>query len=282
MFQYAAGRALAVAQGLPLYLDLSDFQGYHLHNGFELSRVFNGLFELAEEHQLQQVIGWQACRPVRRILKHRQFALFRDKRFIVEPHFHYWPDFFAIRHSCYLVGYWQSENYFKSIEKIIRQDFRFKERLYGRNAELAKLIDENNSVSLHIRRGDYVHNAATNATHGLVSLAYYKGAIARIAKEVGAPFFVIFSDDIDWARQNLEISWPCCFVGDNQGVDSYLDMQLMSLCRHHIIANSSFSWWGAWLGSWPEKQVFYPAHWFAKGNFDTVTLCPPDWIRLDC
>lgn len=280
MFQYAAARSLATAKGKPLYLDLSDFPGYHLHYGFELSKVFCGTFEAADEGQLWQVLGWRAHHALRNMLKRRQLALFRNKRFVVEPHFHYWPGFFEAPDDCYLAGYWQSEKYFKPIEEIIRKEFTFNSALSGQNEELAEQIAGCNAVSLHIRRGDYVSDARTRATNGFVSLAYYQNAVRRIAKGVSAPVFFVFSDDMEWVRGNLNIPFQCQFIRHNQGTESYKDMQLMSLCQHHIIANSSFSWWGAWLNPRHGKIVIYPKEWFVNTHINTEDLTPRDWIGI--
>ena len=279
MFQYAAARALASAKGQQLYLDLSDFPGYLLHHGFELSRVFCGAFETADKYQLEQMLGWRARQPLRNILKRQKMGLFRNEHFVVEPHFHYWPQFFDAPDDCYLVGYWQSERYFKSVEQIIRKEFTFKSAPQGRNEELAAHIAGCNAVSLHIRRGDYANNPKTNAVHGLVPLAYYHDAASRIAQSVPAPEFFVFSDDLIWAQENLKLPFPCRFVGHNRGAESYMDMQLMSLCRHHVIANSSFSWWGAWLNSRPYKVVIAPQKWFSTDN-NARDLLPQGWIRL--
>lgn len=135
-------------------------------------------------------------------------------------------------------------------------------------------------MSLHVRRGDYVSDARTHATLGVCSLDYYRAAVRYIADHVEAPEFFVFSDDIAWAQANLELGHPCHYVDHNRGAESYNDMRLMSLCRHHIIANSSFSWWGAWLNPRADKVVVAPARWFAGGNRVVDDLFPPGWVRL--
>ncbi len=279
MFQYAAALELATVRGQSLYLDLSDFSGYRLHNGFELSRVFEGEFALAEEWQLRQILGWRGIRFIRKVLKRPQLAALRSSPFVVEPHFHFMPEFFDSPDNCYLVGYWQSERYFKVIEDIIRRVFAFKTSLSARNQELADEIASCNAVSLHIRRGDYANNAKTNATHGLCSLDYYKAAVHYISTRVKQPVFFIFSDDIAWVKDNLKMDFPCHYVDHNVDAESHNDMRLMSLCQHHIIANSSFSWWGAWLNPRVEKIVVAPRKWFANGT-KTEDLFPQGWVTL--
>ena len=279
MFQYAAGRALALRNKTELRLDISGFENYALHQGFELQRVFSCPAAIASPGDIRRILGWQSSSIARRILMRPRFAALRRRSFVVEPHFHYWPGEFKISGDCYLSGYWQSEKYFKSIEDIIRSEFSFKTALSGANAELAHQINETNAVSLHIRRGDYVENAKTLATHGVCSLDYYQKAIRHIAERMPHPVFFLFSDDIAWVKGNLKIDFPCRHVSHNRGLESYNDMHLMSLCRHHIIANSSFSWWGAWLNPYPNKIVIAPVKWFANGT--TVDdLLPSDWIKL--
>jgi len=279
MFQYAAGRALASKHNVTLMLDVSGFKGYDLHQGFELQRVFSCPVEFAAETDVRSILGWQASPAVRRILMRPKFAALRRKGFISEPHLHYWEGISRAPKDAYLMGYWQSEKYFSEIAATIRADFTFRPPLDARNEAMAAEMSGVNSVSLHIRRGDYVTNPRALATHGLCSLEYYRGAINYIADRVEAPNFFVFSDDIPWAREHLPMNFPCQFIGHNQGAQSFIDMQLMSLCKHHIIANSSFSWWGAWLNPGARKIVVAPQAWFANGT-TTDDLIPEGWARL--
>jgi hypothetical protein len=151
--------------------------------------------------------------------------------------------------------------------------------LTRQNAELAVQIGQVNAVSLHVRRGDYAKNPKTTATHGLCSLDYYQAAIQYISDQVEQPYFFIFSDDIAWVKKQLKMNFPCRYVDHNHGVESYNDMHLMSICRHCIIANSSFSWWGAWLNPYKDKIVVAPQRWFANDN-NVKDLFPPEWVPL--
>jgi len=279
MFQYAAGRALALTNDQSLLLDLSDFTGYRLHHGFELSRVFSLVATKAEPSTTHELLGWRENYLARKILRRRQFSWLRGEKFVVEPHFNYWPDIVNVNGDCYLYGYWQSERYFKAFEAVIRQDFIFREPLQEQNAELALDMATKQAVSLHIRRGDYVSDSKNHNIMNVCDLEYYRLAINYIASQVEQPVFYLFSDDMDWVKQSLPMEFPCVYVEHNSGAESYRDMQLMSLCRHHIIANSSFSWWGAWLNIKPEKIVIAPKRWFRNGNEDS-DLIPNEWIRL--
>ncbi len=279
MFQYAVGRALSLRKNTELRLDISGFASYGLHQGFELERVFACPAEIASTSEIDRLLGWQSNHFIRRLLLHSRFAVFRRNTLVVEPYFHYWPGIKLLGAECYLSGYWQSEKYFADLSMQIRADFTFKQPLAGKNVELAKQINLVNAVSLHVRRGDYVKSQKTNSTHGLCSLEYYRDAIRYVTERVERPQFFIFSDDIEWVKSNLKIDFPVDYVKHNRGKESYNDMRLMSLCHHHIIANSSFSWWGAWLNPNMDKIVVAPGKWFANQT-EVKDLIPDGWITL--
>jgi hypothetical protein len=279
MFQYAAGRALSLRSGVPLRLDITGFADYGLHQGFELQRIFNCPVEIATEEDVKDILGWQSLPSVRRVMSRPRMKIFRRTSFVVEPHFQYWSNIDNVLPTCYLAGYWQSEKYFSKVSSQIRKDFSFRLSMGNRNTELAKQIIQVEAVSLHVRRGDYANNPKTMETHGLCSLDYYRNAIQFISKKVRRPHFFVFSDDINWVKSNLKIDMPCQYVDHNQGLESYNDMRLMSLCQHHIIANSSFSWWGAWLNSNQNKIVIAPKKWFANDT-NVKDLIPDNWIKI--
>lgn len=279
MFQYAIGCALSLKLELPLKLDTRGFSGYHLHQGFELDRLFNCHTEIASDADLKLVLGWQRTRLAHRVLRRPQLKYFRHENYVVEPSFNYWGEVNNLTGDIYLDGYWQSEMYFREYADEVREDFTFKLPMTKVNAELAKQISQVNAVSLHVRRGDYVGNAKTTATHGLCSLDYYRAAILHITDQIDNPHFFIFSDDIAWVKENLRVDLPHQYIEHNSGSESYNDMRLMSLCQHHIIANSSFSWWGAWLNPSLEKVVVAPKRWFANET-NVQDLLPESWVRL--
>lgn len=279
MFQYAAGRTISLERGTSFRLDISGFANYGLHQGFELQRVFNCPAEFATEAEVRNILGWQFTPGIRRVVSRTGLAAFRREGFVVEPHFNYWQGIKNVPCDCYLMGYWQSEKYFSGMEAQIRGGFSFRLPLENKNVELAKQINQVNAVSLHVRRGDYAYNPKTTATHGLCPLDYYRASIRYIAERIERPHFYIFSDDIAWVENNLKIEFPCQYVGHNQGAESYNDMRLMSLCQHHIIANSSFSWWGAWLNPRVNKIVVAPERWFANTT-DVRDLLPQSWAKL--
>lgn len=258
MFQYAAGRSLALANGIQLKLDISGFSTYALHNGYELD-LFHIDAKIATPEEVFMLAGSQSRIPqfIRRKLR------LTKSSHILEAGKALGPSFFEIKAPAYLEGYWQSYEYLEPFESQIRRDFTFKGALVGRNLETAERITNSNAVSVHIRRGDYVTNQTFAKLHGFVGIDYYSSAIQRIREEVSSPTFFIFSDDLDWARANLGLGEDAVFVSHNTGRSSFEDMRLMSMCNHNIIANSSFSWWGAWLNGNRGKIVIAPRKWFA-------------------
>jgi len=280
MFQYAVGRALSLERRVPLYLDTQDFSGYTLHNGFELDCIFNIKAQLATDREIKDILGWRANSPIRQqLLFKKQLRKLRGSKMFVDTQFSSWNQISEVPDAAYLMGNWQTEKYFYKAQDAIRLDFTFKQPITECNAELIDLINGSVSVSLHIRRGDIASNPISLAFHGLCSLGYYQKALEYVTDRVANPTFFIFSDDIPWARENLRLKHSCYYVENNKGIESYNDMRLMSLCQHHIIANSSFSWWGAWLNSNPNKIVVAPKVW-AVADFDTSDIVPDAWIKL--
>jgi hypothetical protein len=179
-----------------------------------------------------------------------------------------------------LNGYFQKETYFNNYAHEIHKAFVFKKELTGVNVSIKNDILNSNSVSLHVRRGDYVTSEKTGIYHGVCSLEYYTSAIQTLTKLYNDLHFFVFSDDIEWCKTHLNIPGEVFFVSNNNGPNSYLDMELMSLCNHNIIANSSFSWWGAWLNNSKNKVVIAPKKWFADSSINTDNLYPKNWLVI--
>ena len=187
-----------------------------------------------------------------------------------------------IKSPAYLKGYWQSENYFKEFERIIKEDFQVKTPATELNYDLLQKIRGTESVSLHIRRGNFVNVDFVNKFHGTCSMDYYKEAISTIAKHWENPVFYVFSDDIEWAKTNMNIKYESVFVDINSAKQDYEDLRLMQNCSHNILANSTFSWWGAWLNTNPNKIIIAPKQWFAdeQKNIEAKTIIPPNWFTI--
>ena len=281
MFQYAAGSALATRLRQPLEIDIRSIRLEGVsHNGYEIAHVFYTEPTHATDQSVSRLLGWRSSRTVQRVLR-RSGATALFGRYVPEPHFHPWSGFDALDSGCYLDGYWQSQRYFAATTHQLHADFAFRQPLRGSNAILAERIAAATmAVSVHVRRGDYVSSSRAAAHHGMPELDYYRMALERLTSSLAlAPTCFVFSDDIAWARTNLSLPNDTVFVDHNRGSDSHFDMHLMSRCRHHIIANSSFSWWAAWLNRRADKIVIAPKRWFLT-SYDTSELTPPDWIRI--
>lgn len=189
-------------------------------------------------------------------------------------------DFFSLKDQTYLLGYWQNEKYFDNYATFIRELFTIKSALSAENKAVADEINNCVAVSLHIRRGAFVSNSKFNAIHGTPALDYYCRAADLIAEKCQhSPTFFAFSDEPEWVKENLKLPFDVRVVSHNGPADNYEDIRLMSHCQHHITANSSFSWWGAWLNPSPEKIVIAPNQWFADLSMQHDPV-PKNWLRL--
>jgi len=284
MFQYAAGCRLAHQNGSELRLDHSFLEsGKYVATprNYELQHL-NVRCRRASVADCSTLV-LRGYPPLRRYLASwlpvsQQIA--RSSRTIRERFFKFDPALLEAGDNVYLEGYWQSERYFADVAGILRGEFAVREPLHGENLQVARAIAAGCAVSLHVRRGDYVTDQQTAAFHGVCGLDYYRRAVAEILRQVAAPHFFVFSDDPRWVRENLQLSAPTSFVDHNGPDHGHEDMRLMSLCRHHIIANSSFSWWGAWLNPSTDKIVIAPQQWFNDPAVDTSDLLPPSWLRI--
>ena len=281
MFQYAAARSLALRTGSQLKLDLSGFPDYTLHNGFELS-IFNVRGEIANPNEVNLLIGSQS--KLSKFLM-RKLRIEKKSHFI-EKNFFFSPNFFQLKSPVYLDGYWQSYKYLQSCEDEVRNEFTFKNQLSGLNYEISKQIDSVDSVSVHVRRGDYLSNPKFSSVHGFIGTDYYNKAFQLVQDRISSPHYFVFSDDIEWAKSNLSLDKKTIFVSKNASNSSFEDMRLMSLCKHNVIANSTFSWWGAWLNNNSDKIVVAPNNWLADRNAVPnynkfiEDLFPENWILI--
>jgi hypothetical protein len=179
----------------------------------------------------------------------------------------------------YLSGYWQSYRYFDDIADQLRTELTPLTPPTPKDSKLIRSMISTNSVSVHVRRGDYITQKAAAAFHGNSSVEYYDKALAKICTLVQDPRFFVFSDDLGWVKNNMKFPGATNFVDHNDGDTAFQDLRLMSTCKHHIIANSSFSWWGAWLNPNDKKIVVAPSLWFADHR-QTPTLIPKSWLRV--
>lgn len=281
MFQYAIGQILAEKTSSHLLLDTSFFDDQIKKPGFtprqfELD-VFNLHYTRASKEIIDSFISANSPKRWQKLLGFSYKKSFRE----IASKFEY--QVLSLKPPLYLDGYFQSEKYFAGMEFLVRQTFSFP-RLD--DAEYANIINEmqsNQSVAVHFRRGDYVSDALTESFHGTCSLQYYKQAFNYIKGKSDTPHFYIFSDDIAWVEQQIsDWDFNTTFIKGNAGSSSWIDMMLMSKCKHHIIANSSFSWWGAWLSGNGDSIKIAPQNWFnpEKAKFDINDIVPSSWIKM--
>lgn len=279
MFQYAFARALSLKRQTELKLDLASY-GEDTPRSFSLD-CFNIKASFASLEEIKKLVFTPTPLFIRIVRKIKGKPPMRESSQIYrERHYHFDPQALGILGDSYLIGYWQSEKYFYQIEDIIRRDFTFKSKMSKKNQLLAKRIQETDSVSIHVRRADYVTNKVYRDYFKLCGIEYYFLAITKMINKVHHPCFYVFSDDLDWVKNNIQSEFPITYIDHNRGNQDYEDMRLMSLCKHHIIANSSFSWWGAWLNMHPDKIVIAPKKWFNDPSINTKDLIPSSWIRI--
>ena len=279
MFQYAAGRALALKNNCQLKLDLSFLQDHenkpkdYVFRDYDLD-IFNLPVSIASIEEVKRFTKRSLNRNVNRVLNK---ILGPKSSYFKQPHFHFVESFFTRTPPLYLDGYWQSEKFFTPFESAIRQDFSFRDPIPESSALLAHAILHSNAVCVNVRRGDFV----VNKMHGTVGIDYYKNADQLIRSKITGPSFYVFSDDVEWCSQNLQFYSPVKFISHSHAGRKFgTYLQLMSLCKHFIIPNSTFGWWAAWLNTNPDKIVFAPKKWFGAGDQDTKDIIPGDWYRL--
>ncbi|HJJ31828.1 MAG TPA: alpha-1,2-fucosyltransferase [Methanocorpusculum sp.] len=298
MFQYALGKALSLERGEEVFYDMSFYRDdrgmgkfyqnllhlYHhavddksvgpLYRGFSLHHFNVNMREepaLPHVKQYLRVLSNKTHKRVPGLSELTDYAVF-DELYLSQKH-EKLPEYQDIRSkNIYLCGYWQSERYFSRITDEIRHDFQITTPQSDANKSWSEIIQNSNSVSLHVRRTDYL------SLGWALDAEYYHRAVEYISKYVENPVFFIFSDDIEWVKNNLEIPYDVYYVNQNGQDEAYEDMRLMSQCKHNIIANSSFSWWGAWLNQNPDKIVAAPEKWTDGTNL--IEIVPERWVRL--
>ncbi len=287
MFQYAFGLNLAKRNDADLVLDtvhLSDrfprrnftYRTFDLPMVFTLEPRLTPLSRAANTVPLPGV--WLGLDLLGMAVRER----FLNQRVVYENERQGF-DFVALqaKGNIILYGRWQSEKYFKDIESDVRAAFTFRRALSGPAAAIAKEISSSNSVSLHIRRGDYAAFKNVEKVMGKTDIGYYARAASYVAGKVKAPHFYIFSDDIAWCREHIKLPYDATYLDDaSAGPRGAFHLELMSFCRHNIIANSTFSWWGAWLNQNPGKIVVAPKRWVADPKIDDRDVVPEGWERV--
>ena len=274
MFQYAIGRSLAQDLGEKLFLDVSFYDMIHV----------NATARHYELHHLN--IQGKLFTPGFISKYWKYFLNFIIKRcptnyhnYVIEKNLSYSPIIIGDKKNPYLDGYWQCEKYFKHNEDLIRRDFQVVAPQSCVNKRWSDIILKSSSVCLHVRRGDYVTDSGANQIYGTRSTDYYDKAIAHISNYVDKPVFFVFSDDLEWTKTNLSIPYEVHYMDQNGPDEDYEDLRLMTQCKYYIIANSTFSWWGAWLGNYVDKIVVCPKNWFNDPDMKT-DIIPDSWVKI--
>lgn len=270
MFQYATAKALSIKTGQALLLDNESLKR-HQERPFELGHfnISEGVVSFLDYFKLG-MLGLDY--PLIKVKKH--------PRYYLEKKFEFNPDVLKFNAPVYLDGYFQSEKYFKDYRSDLLKAFTFKSEMNDNEKKYFSLMKNKLSVSIHIRRGDYISNASASNLFVAQPLSYYENALNLLREKFFNFQVFVFSDDAEWVKHNLKTDFELNFVTGNNGENSFRDLRLMSFCDHHIIANSSFSWWGAWLNQNPEKLVVAPKEWFKDKNKNDGDLIPENWIRI--
>ncbi len=259
MFQYAIGRALSIRLGLPLVLDISMYRKRlgRVPRSYELWR-----FRLSGQRVRDQpfLLG----RVRNRLTRISDACGIGWIQFVKERGLQFHPEVLDVKGSCQLIGYWQSERYFESIAGQLREDFTFVTPLDARSAEYESRIRRVKSVALQFRRSDFVGNS----TFDICGEDYYSAALELVMAQIGRDIeLFVFSDDIDWCRNNVRYSFPTTYVNWERMDSTGEDLRLMSACRALVMANSSFGWWAGWLNSRPDKLAVGPRRWFGRSDW---------------
>lgn len=273
MFQYSIGKSIATLKNDTLKLDISFYSSQKLRtyalNQFCIDENIASQYEVDKlagksESWVKRKLGFKSKRPI---------SYFEEKDICV-----YDRKVFEYEGDIYLDGYWQCDKYFKNIEEKIKSVFILKNDISKSAKEHLKNIQATNSVSVHIRRGDYVDNQKVCRSHGVAPATYYKDAVYTMIRNKGECSFFIFSDDIEWCKDKFDFIERKFFIDDTQS--EYDDLELMRSCKHNIIANSTFSWWAAWLNKNNHKQVIAPKVWFLKPEWRDKNIACDNWIKI--
>ncbi|NBB19423.1 alpha-1,2-fucosyltransferase [Runella sp. CRIBMP] len=274
LFQYALGRHLSIVNHTELKMDTSTFSQ---PSGGTTRTLALDTFKIRAAQANKDEIKLLAGEPNHIFQRVIRKIGFMPIYYFKEPHFHFYQPVLSLLDGVYLDGYWQSEKYFAEIADLIREDLKPIISFTNQYQTFKQSINQCVSVSVHIRRGDYTKTSKSNRYLKPCEALYYQTAMEYLTKRISNPVFFVFSDDIEWAKANIHFDFSTQYVVGNSAQE---DLLLMASCQHHIIANSTFSWWGAWLNPHPDKIVIAPQKWFSTERFDTKDLLPESWIRL--
>lgn len=277
MFQYAAAKAVALRSGAELLLDLSWFTSssdrqYALGHFCVSARTIS---EIPPKDAIGRFLGKALHR-----LTGRTHECWKGRPVFREKHFYFDSAVLAIRAPVCLDGYFQCEKYFLEYRELIIHEFTVTAPPSDFAQSILEKMATHDAICLHVRRGDYVANTTTKAFHGTCSLDYYRQGLHIIGEGLLKPHCYVFSDDPEWVRANFLPKFPMSVVDIHGTHEAHEDLRLMAACKHFVIANSSLSWWGAWLGSYPDKRIVAPKNWFQSSTNDPKDLIPSHWVKI--
>jgi hypothetical protein len=279
MFEYACARALALRNGTEVRLDLTYLLDrtprFFLQPHFVFRNYDLDIFSLPQDTKILRRKYPPFIGSVLIALDLFYHNIFKPKG--TERQFQFDESILALGDGTYLDGKWQSEKYFAEYTDVIRKDFAQHDTLSPLSQKLADEIVSKNALCVHVRRGDFLKHTLFNTTDE----TYFTRAVEEISKRTSIEAIYVFSDDIEWCRQNLSFSYPTTFVGkEYSGPKSREQFYLMRQCKHFVIPNSTFSWWAAWLSENPDKVVVAPKKWFGDPSINTSDACPAEWVRI--
>lgn len=272
LFQYATGRRLAAYRKTELKLDICDFPYYKIRQYGLLHFNISATIATPSEIDAMRYHRWLGLEKIyRRFTGERPI---NERNHVREPFFQFYPEVMNAKNNSYVWGFWQSERYFKDIEGILKKELTVAHPITERGRYYANLIQNSESVCVHVRRGDYL----TDSFFDVCPVEYYQNAFQKLLYLVPDAQIFVFSDDLAWVKQHIQFPSPTILVAGNP---DYEDFRLMSMCRYFIIANSTFSWWSAWLSDYSNKIVYAPKKWFADDiDKDTSDLIPTSWVQV--
>ncbi len=209
------------------------------------------------------------------------YLLFNSPNLIVQDKNNYSESYLNLPDDTCIVGRWQSETFFLPIEEQVRKEFSFKEKFNSEIIAFSEEINRSNSICVHFRRKDLITSSLYSKTHGVLEMDYYNRAIDLLKAKIPNPHLYVFSDDAEWCKNNFRPDLPFKIIGDEFSANkSAGHLFLMSCCKHFVISNSTFAWWGAWLSCRKEKTVIAPANWYNEPTLRNDLIAPKSWIVL--
>ena len=278
LFQWAFGLSRSIKSDVPLKFDVSSYKNDQLRK-LEIQSIISDV-KIASEHDISQVKGEKNLVSI--LLRKIKTGLlpYYKRRIICEPNFTFDENISKGNFTDnYFDGYWPNEKYFSSNRELILNKINFGLNKSKEFSTYKALISKKEySVSIHVRRGDFVNNPVTLEVHGICDIEYYQRSVKLMENEFDSCHFFVFSNGMDWCKANFKFIKNVTFVDQTTSV--FEDLELMSLAKGQIIANSSLSWWSAWLNNNPYKKIIAPVKWLKKHKFDSDQIVPTDWIRL--